>query len=240
MIQYKAIIVDDEPNAILNLAEYVKKTPSLTLTGTYENPLEALEIFNSEAAPDIAFLDIDMPELSGLALANLAGRHRQVVFVSAHPQYALEAYGLHAAGYLLKPFTFETFLDTVQHVCGIIARPMSPMPSEPLLFKTSIKGKYITIMSQDIIYIEAMGNYLKIYEDSADSPKIVYLSMKHAVEKLRETNMIRVSRSYIINTLYMDAIDGNTIVLKNNKNIVIGPTYRLDFQNYVNAKLVNP
>ncbi|RZJ76926.1 MAG: response regulator transcription factor [Flavobacterium sp.] len=239
MIQYKTIIVDDEPNAIVNLTEFIHKTQNLTLAGTYGNPLEALDILASTAAPDIAFLDIDMPELSGLALANLAGRYTQVVFVSGHPQYALDAYDLHAAGYLLKPFSFETFLDTVQHVCGILARPRSPYPSEPLLFKTSIKGKYITLLSQDIIYIEAMGNYVKIQTIGSEHPKIVYLSLKQAVAQLKETNMIRVSRSYLINTVYMEAIDGNTIVLKNNKSIDVGPTYRSDFQDYIRTRLVN-
>lgn len=239
MTTYTAIIVDDQEHAISSLSRYVKKTPSLKLIGTYENPLEALEILSGDSAPDIAFLDVDMPELSGLALAGLTKISTQVIFVSAHAQYALDAYGLHASGYLLKPFAFETFLETVQHVCAQIARPAMPFPSEPLFFKASVKGKYIKIMSQEILYIEAMGNYVKIWVSTSETPKTIYMLLKEAEIQLKESNMIRISRSFIINTMHTDAVDGNSVTMSNGKEITVGPNYRSSFQDYLRRNTVS-
>jgi len=238
MTPYTAIIVDDEAHAIFSLSKYVEKTPNLHLSGTYENPLEALNVLTGPTPPDIAFLDIDMPELSGIALAALTERNTQVIFVSAHSQFALDAYGVHAVGYLLKPFSFETFIKTVKHVCAKIDRSSKPTSIDPLLFKTSIKGKYITVLSKEIIYIEAMGNYMKIYTKNSDSPIVVYLSLKQAVLKFTDSTMIRISRSFLINTLYVNAIDGNRIKMNDEKYIIVGPTYRSSFQQYVSTHLV--
>ncbi|WP_449436746.1 LytR/AlgR family response regulator transcription factor [Pedobacter steynii] len=238
MRQYKAIIVDDEVHALDTLRSYIQKTPSLRLGGSYENPLEALEILSGNQPPDIAFLDIDMPELSGLVLAKLTSSKVQVVFTSAHEQYALDAFGVNAVDYLLKPFSFERFLITVQKVCKKITKAETPITSMPLFFKANVKGKIIRIMSDKITYIEAMLNYIKIYTIISETPKIIYLSLKEAESKLGGTNLIRINRSFVINTTFLEVVEGNRITMSNGERFIVGPSYKTSFHAYLNANTI--
>jgi len=230
---YKTIIVDDESHALDTLRRYIEKMPDLALTAAFENPIEALAVLSGPQPPHIAFLDIDMPELNGLALASLTSSNVEIVFTSAHQQFALEAYGLQASGYLLKPFSFETFCKTVQTVCNRISTTATPAASLPLFFSASSKRSYIRIMSDDIIYVEAMLNYIKIYTVNSENPKIFYLSLKDAASKFSGTRLIRVSRSFIINTVHLEMVEGNTAIMNNGKKISIGPNYRNTLHNYL-------
>ncbi|RYE55274.1 MAG: response regulator transcription factor [Sphingobacteriales bacterium] len=223
---YKTIIVDDESHALNTLKRYIEKMPDLILTGAYENPIEALTILSGPEPPQLAFLDIDMPELSGLALAELANQQVEIVFTSAHQQFAMEAFGLQVSGYLLKPFSFESFYKTVHKVCSRISPETPAKGPQPLFFSASSKGKYLKIMSEDILYIEAMLNYVKIYTLKNESPKIIYLSLKQATTRFGGTHLIRISRSFVINTVHLEIVEGNTATMSDGKKIVIGPTYR--------------
>lgn len=238
MTPIKAIIVDDESHALDTLKRYIAKTPNLELTGIYDSPVEALRILSGPKAPQIAFLDIDMPELTGLDLAVLASQHVQIIFTSAHEQYALEAYGLQVSGYLLKPFSFELFYKTVQNVCARISPPNQSLNSQPLFFSANAKGRFIKIMSDDIIYIEAMLNYVKIFSTSSEYPKTIYLSLKEAAATLGGSHLIRVSRSYVINTVHLEIVEGNTAVMSDGKKILIGPNYRKAFYKYLASNSV--
>jgi len=238
MRQYKTIIVDDETHALATLGSYIEKTPNLVLYRAYENPLDALAILSGNQPPDIAFLDIDMPELSGLALADLANSDVRVVFTSAHEQYALEAFGVHASGYLLKPFSFEKFLSTVQKVCKRIDKEEISVADKPAFFKVSVKGKFIRIMIDQITFIEAMLNYVKIHTTGSDAPKVIYLSLKEAETKLRGTHLIRVSRSFIINTIFLETVDGNSLTMSNGQKIGLGPSYKISFYTYLKSNTI--
>ncbi|HKG07993.1 MAG TPA: LytTR family DNA-binding domain-containing protein [Pedobacter sp.] len=234
MKPYKTVIVDDEAHALSTLSSYIEKTPTLSLNGIYENPLDALETLSGANPPDIAFLDIDMPELSGLELANLASSKIKIVFISAYPQFTLQAFNVFAAGYLLKPYSFETFYKLVQKICP----PPDPLPNsstKPVFFKANVKGKYIRLMSDAIIYIEAMLNYVKIYTQKDDRPVVIYLSMKEAESKLGNTFLVRVSRSFIVNTADIESVNANTITMVNGKQIRIGQLYKSDFYKYLNS-----
>lgn len=235
---YKTIIVDDETHALDTLRRYIEKTPDLELIGIFENPIEALATLSGPKPPQIAFLDIDMPELNGISLAELTDSHVEIVFTSAHQQYALEAFGLQVSGYLLKPFSFETFFKTVRKVCSRISPTAPQAASKPLFFSVSSKGRYIRIMSEDITYIEAMLNYVKIHTISSENPKTIYLSLKEAATRLGGTHLIRVSRSYVINTVHLEIVEGNTVVMSNGKKITIGPHYRNAFYDYLAASSV--
>jgi DNA-binding LytR/AlgR family response regulator len=237
-MQYRTLIVDDESHAITTLQRYIANTPDLILTGSFENPIEALEELSKPNPPHIAFLDIDMPELTGLALANLIEGRVEIIFTSAHQQYALEAYDLQASGYLLKPFSFEAFLKTVRKVCSRI-NPSSTNPkSQPLFFSTGTKGKLIRIMSDDILYLEAMQNYVKIYSSKNSNPRVIYSSLKEASASLRETNLIRVNRSIVVNTVFVEMVYGNTITISNGQEFQIGPKYRIAVHNYLRSNTI--
>lgn len=231
-MKYNVIIVDDEFHAIDTLCQYIERVPNLALIGTYENPLKALEILGSLQSPQIAFLDIDMPELSGLTLAENIRSDTHVIFTTAHEQYALNAFGLDASGYLLKPFSFEDFLKTVQKVC-IRINKSDQLVSKPLFFNGNSKGRYIKIMSDDIIYLEALLNYTQIYTTTKSSAHVIYLGLKEVGPELFGTNLIRVHRSFVINTSHLELIEGNRLTMSNGKVITLGGNYREAFFAYL-------
>lgn len=234
-MQYNTIIVDDESHALATLQRYIEKLPTLQLIGVFENPLEALQVLTGNEPPQIAFLDIDMPELNGLALAELAANKVEIIFTSAHDQYAMDAHGLQVAGYLLKPFSFESFVKTVQKICDRISPDEKESRSRPLFFSASLKGRYVKIISEDILYIEAMLNYVKIFSSSDDNPKVIYLSLKDAEAKLGEKHFIRVSRSFVVNAVHIEIVEGNLITMSDGKKINVGPNYRTPFHCYLRA-----
>lgn len=235
---YRTIIVDDESHALDTLNFYIKKTPYLVSGGAYENPLDALPELNGPQPPQIAFLDIDMPELSGLALAELVKKETKVIFTSAHRQYALDAFGVDAAGFLLKPFSYEDFLKTVQKVCSHIQENDQNITEKPIFFSGNAKGKYIKIHSEQIIHIEAMLNYIKIYTTNSPKAEIIYLTLKEVEDEILGVRLVRVHRSFVINLTHLERIEGNQLVMSNGKVITIGNTYKEYFFNYLKGHTV--
>lgn len=234
--QYTTITVDDDAHALKTLRRYIEKIPQLKLTRSFEDPVAALAVLSGEEPPDIAFLDIDMPELSGLALAKLTGSRTEIVFTSAYGQYALDAFDLHVSGYLLKPFSFEAFHKTVQKVFSRIPAPVPLQAAGPLFFNASSKRRYFSITSGSILYLEAMSNYIKIYTSASEHPKVVYLSLKAAAAKLAGTQLIRVSRSFIVNLSHVEFLDGSTLLMAGGRKIRIGAAYRDAVQTQLNSR----
>lgn len=230
-------IVDDESHAIETLTSYIQKAPGLELLGSSTNPLEALELINSTVHPDITFLDIDMPQLSGLDLAGLINDRTRVIFTTAFPDYAVGAFEKNAADYLLKPISFERFLNSVKKVSSHI-KPHNPNPvNDHIFIKANIKGKVTRLNFTDIVYVESIKNYVIIY--TADEKLITYLTMKELEAALPTEKFFRVHKSFIVNTDRIKTVNGVNIVLQNNIQIPLGQIYKATLQDYINAKLVS-
>lgn len=229
-------IVDDEAHAIQILTRYVEQTPGLVLAGSEDNPLLALQaISTGQVSPQLVFVDVDMPQLSGVELAELLSPFSRVVFTTAYEAYALQAFDKNAVDYLLKPITYERFLKTVQR----IQQSPSPLPGqgeqEFFFIKSEVKGRITRIDLKDVLYVEALENYVRIH--TVQGKHITYLTMKEMEAYLPKADFLRVHKSYIVHTPYVRAVEGNQIMLDNKDTIPLGAIYRAEFLAGVNARL---
>jgi two-component system, LytTR family, response regulator len=231
------IIVDDEQHAIDILEHYIQQTPFLHLVGSTTNPLEGLNLVATEKV-DLVFLDVQMPELTGIDfIKTLHGRAR-VILTTAYSEFALEGYDLDVVDYLLKPIRLQRFLQAVQKAAALLREneQHSSSPQEDYIFvKTESKGKLLKINLDEIDYIEGMKNYVAIHRGGQKT--LVYTSMKDLEEQLPAKKFIRVQKSFIIPIAKITGIEGNLVRLKNvTAEIVIGESYRDELMELVRNK----
>ncbi|MDE6369144.1 MAG: LytTR family DNA-binding domain-containing protein [Muribaculaceae bacterium] len=204
MSSLRCIVVDDEPLACRLIASYVERTDGLELCGSYTSALQALDAINKEN-PDIAFLDIQMPELTGLDIARRITAQTKVVFTTAYRDFAVEGFQVNAIHYLLKPISYAEFLQAVERA--------SASRSEQQQF-ISVKSEYrlIRIPVNDILYIEGLKDYIKIFIDGQPRPVLTLMSMKAIEATLPNDSFMRVHRSYIANTDRIRVLEQGRIV----------------------------
>lgn len=236
------IIVDDEQHAIDVLIHYIGQTPFLQLVKATTNPIEALEMVNTQKI-DLVFLDIQMPELSGLDVARTIQGKAKVILTTAYSEFAAEGFDLEVVDYLLKPIPLPRFFKAVQRVLNTVTSSVTAMPNEEsieddyIFVKTELKGKMLKINLRDIDYIEGMKNYVAIYH--AGQKTMALLNMKDLEERLPKKYFLRVHKSYIVSVNKIVAIEGNLVVLKNVKaEILLGETYRNSFYDLMKHKLM--
>lgn len=233
-------LIDDEPSAINILKGHVEKTPFLELVGSSNDPLEALELMRDKKI-DLIFLDIQMPNLTGLDLMKLLPVQTKVIITSAFKEYAVDGFNHEALDYLVKPISFERFLNAAQRGLNNSATSNSKRQSEEekddyFFVKTETKGKMVKISFEDIMYFEGLKNYVSIYTKS--DRIIAYLSFKELESKLPDTFM-RVHKSYIIAMKRIKAVEGSQIFLNDvTPTIPLGNTYRKMFFNKLYNKLM--
>lgn len=233
--QLTCVIVDDEPPAIRLLEKYVAKISFLELKGTYTNPLEALQNIEKEHI-DLIFLDIQMPEITGIQLSKIINQRTKVIFTTAYPQFALESYDVSAVDYLLKPIEFEKFYKAALKVNQkeTVVETISKN-DEYLFFKTDGKNKFSKVFTSDILYVEGLKNYISIY--LKDKRVITYSTLKHVAENLPKSNFIQIHKSYIVSIKHIDKIDNDSLFI-NQEELPIGNTYRkLFFEKIANNQL---
>lgn len=239
--QINCIVIDDEPPAIQIIEKHIEKVPFLNRIASFDNSVEA-SIFLQQQAIDLVFMDIQMPELSGVQLVKLLKGKSKVIFTTAYSQYAIEGYENDVVDYLLKPISFERFFQASQKVFEGLQTPISAKlerNSEEYIF-VKIQNKYLKIFLYEIIYIESSGNYLNIF--MMNDQITVYGSIKDFATKLPDNQFIRVHKSYIIATDFLRSVEGNQIILVHNKNeikIPLGDVYKSVFYKFLNSKVVN-
>lgn len=236
------IIVDDEQHAIDILVHYIQQTPHLQLAGTSTNPIEALQLVATQK-PQLVFLDIQMPELSGIDFIKAINGKAQVILTTAYSEFALDGYELDVVDYLLKPIRLPRFLAAVQKAMKIIGEPDVPQhgtaieDGDYIFVKTESKGKLLKINLDEIDYIEGMKNYVAIYRGGQKT--LVYTSMKDLEEKLPQKQFIRVHKSFIIPIARITGIEGNLLRLKNvSAEILIGENYKSDLMEIIRNKMI--
>ncbi len=234
----KCLAVDDEPLALDILEDYISKIPFLELVKRTESAIEAMQMVQ-EGNIDLVFLDIQMPELTGIQFLKIAGSKASYILTTAYSQYALESYELDVADYLLKPIAFDRFYKAVEKVRNtrqkLESAPQAPVTSvgaekeeetiqDFIFVKTEHKIQKIEL--KDILYIEGLKDYISIY---TKAERIITLqNMKKMEETLPKTNFIRVHKSYIIAVDKIQNIERSRIAI--NGNIIpIGDTYREEF-----------
>jgi two-component system LytT family response regulator len=235
------IIVDDEQHAIDILVHYVKQTPQLNLIGTATNPMEALQMVSEQKA-ELVFLDIQMPELSGIDFIKAINGKAKIILTTAYSEFAIESYELDVVDYLLKPIRLPRFLQAVQKAVKEIEETVGSVQqgnsSDDYIFvKTESKGKLLKINLDDIDYIEGMKNYVAFYRGTQKT--LVYASMKDIEERLSQKQFIRVHKSFIIPISKITGIEGNLLRLKGvTAEIMIGENYKADLMEIIRNKMI--
>ncbi|MDQ0640184.1 DNA-binding LytR/AlgR family response regulator [Pedobacter sp. W3I1] len=230
----RCVIIDDEKHAVSLLTSYIGSMANLELVKTFNDPLEALSGITPEDRIDIIFLDIEMPNLSGLELApDLRSKARAIIFTSAFNR-SLEAFEVRANHYLLKPITLPKFTTTVM---GIIDNELSKYedPGKNIkFFKTGEKGKLTRIKKQKIIYFESAKNYVSMV--TAEKSELVYLTLKEVEKIFCEDLFYRVHRSHVVNAKKIKKIVGNTINLGEGFQVQMGNSYKKGLLKFLEEK----
>lgn len=232
-MKLKCAIVDDEPLALGLLESYVAKTPFLELTGKYSSALQAMKEL-SEKQIDILFLDIQMPELNGLEFSKMVAPHTRIIFTTAFEQYALDGYKVNALDYLLKPISYNDFLQAANKAVQWFELLKHPQQEITSIFVKS-DYKLIQIKLDNILYIEGLKDYVKIYEEGENRPILSLMSMKSMEELLPASRFMRVHRSYIVQKNKIRVIDRGRIIF-GKSSIPVSESYKATFQEYLDSR----
>ncbi|HEX6432288.1 MAG TPA: LytTR family DNA-binding domain-containing protein [Niastella sp.] len=210
----RCIAVDDEKWVLDLLVDNISRVPFLQLVGRCKNALEAIELLHHEAV-DLIFLDIQMPGLDGIQFVQSLQHPPMIIFVTAYKQYAWDGFELAAVDYLLKPVSFERFLkacNKAHELFRLQQKPASPKEL-PDSFFVYVEYNQVKISIADIVYIEGMKDYVKIYVTTATKPVITKMSLKALEDKLLPYRLVRIHKSYIITADKVTAVKRDIICL---------------------------
>jgi len=235
----KCIVIDDEPFALNLIKDYVIKTPYLELINTFTNPFKALAYLNTNRA-DLIFLDINMPELSGIQLLKSLPYQPNVIFTTAYPEYGAESYDYNAVDYLLKPIKYERFLKAVNKAQSTVSAPpdheiqnhkATKQDQDELFIKSGTQIHKVSI--NDILYVEGAGNYSTIH--FKESKILTLLKMTEVLNLLPADQFIRIHKSYIVSLKHIDIIEKHRVLI-HKKPIPVGISYREHFLSKIGNK----
>lgn len=218
----KCIIVDDEPLAISLLESYIQEIPFLELVFSSENPIEALEYIQNHEC-DLVFLDIQMPELTGINFMKILGNRVKYILTTAYSEYALEGYEHHIVDYLLKPISLERFRKSAVKA----QERFSLGKQEQEYFFVKSSGKQHRINFEDILYIESIRDYVNI--KTAEEEFIVLDTLKSMEQQLPESSFVRIHKSFIVNINHIKNIGTKKIIIGPDHEIPIGENYKMSF-----------
>jgi len=238
------IAVDDEPLALGLVCSFIEKTPFLNLAGSFSSGVKALEMVHEQPI-DLIFLDIQMPDLTGIQLARILDRQPgsagpRVIFTTAFNNFALEGYKVDALDYLLKPFDYEEFLIAANKgrayaelVNPATAAAVSLAPAEDGEFIfLKVEYQLVRVAIKDIIYIEGLKDYVKVYLENTSKPILTLTSLKALEQKLSAKLFMRVHRSYIVALDKINSVTKNSLNISQ-LNIAIGEQYKEAFGDYL-------
>lgn len=249
----RCAIIEDEPLAQELLEKYVRRAAFLELVATFDDAVAAFGQLPA-LAPDIIFLDINMPEMTGIEfLKAFPAPHPTVVMTTANPSHALDGFELGVADYLLKPITFDRFLKAVGRIRERLTAPLGRVEHETVAEEVTTKSvegsveagfayfktdkKIEQIQFTEIVWVEALGDYLKIF--LADRHIVTHLTIKRLTEILPADQFIRIHRSHIVHLRHIRSMEGNMITISSGKELLVGPNYRDEVRNRMKKWLAN-
>ncbi|WP_426293473.1 LytR/AlgR family response regulator transcription factor [Dyadobacter endophyticus] len=248
----RCAIIEDEPLAQELLEKYIRRISFLELAGTFDDAITAFTELPA-LAPQIVFLDINMPEMNGIEfLKALPAPHPVVVMTTANPNHALDGFDLGVADYLMKPITFDRFLKAIGRIrerfpvsvdAPAPAAVAATLPQREALmaepgfayFKTDKRTEQV--LYADIEYVEALGDYLRIFLPGRNI--VTHLTIKKLLEILPAEHFIRTHRSHIVQIRHIRSTEGNMLFLSSGKELLIGPSYRDEVRNVMRKWLAN-
>ena len=235
------IIVDDEPMALNLVESYVEKTPFLSLKKKCESAIEAMEFIKSEPV-DLLFLDIQMPDLTGIEFSKMLPKETRVIFTTAFDQYALEGFKVEALDYLLKPFDYAEFLAAANkaHIWFnlIDTKNESVVSDEKEFLFVKSEYKQLRIKLADVLYFEGWKDYIKIWVKDNPKPILTLMSLKSLEEELPETHFMRVHRSFIVSLKNVEVVERSQIII-NEQRITVSDQYKPKFLEFINDNSLN-
>ncbi len=232
-MKLKCAIIDDEPLALGLIESYVKKTDFLKLEGSYASAVEAMSQLTKHPV-DLLFLDIQMPELSGMEFSRMLPPTTRIVFTTAFEQYALDGYRVNALDYLLKPISYTSFVEAARKALQWFELMHRQFDERESIFVKS-DYKLVQIELRNILYIEGLKDYIKIYEEGAAKPILSLMSMKSMEEQLPASRFMRVHRSYIVQKDKIRVIDRGRIVF-GKTYIPVSDSYKQAFQDFLDSR----
>lgn len=220
----KCIAIDDEPKALDVISRHVEKTDFLELLATFVDPFKAIT-FLEIGEVDLIFLDINMPEVNGFQILKHLPENVDVVFTTAHSEYAIQSYEVQAVDYLLKPFDYSRFLLAVNKVKSKQVEDKKSNPSRSFIFVNTGSAKE-KILLNEISFIESDGNY--VHYHTKEKTFMVRASIKQTMEILSSSLFVQIHRSFIISLNWIDKIEDNHVFISD-REIPIGLTYKSEF-----------
>jgi DNA-binding LytR/AlgR family response regulator len=232
-MKLKSIAVDDEPLALEMVSGFILQTSFLSLEGKFENAIDALSYINQNEV-DLAFLDIQMPDLSGMELARVlegkkTGKKPKIIFTTAYNQFAIEGYKVDALDYLLKPFSYEEFLKASTKAYNFFAN-VSPksIAEDPEYIFLKVEYQLVKVILKDVILIEGYKDYVKIHMVNRDTPLLSLTNLKNLEDLLPIRKFMRIHRSYIISWDHIQSITRNTVNM-GSITIAVSDNYKENF-----------
>lgn len=241
-MKLRCVAVDDEPLALDLVAKFISQTSFLQLEAKFDNAIQALGYLNQNQT-DLVFLDIQMPDLSGMELARIldgrvGGQKPRIIFTTAYNQFAIEGYKVDALDYLLKPFSYEEFLKAATKAYQYFEKLQKPAESIPDLEKNhdyiflKVEYQLVKVMVKDIAYVEAYKDYVKVHLTNKPNPLLSLTSMKAMEDMLPQQDFMRVHRSYIINLNHIDSVSRNVVNI-GDAHITVSDNYKEPFMNFL-------
>lgn len=214
----KAIAIDDEPMALEVIKAHANKVTFLQLKETFVSAMEALEYLKANPV-DLVFLDINMPDITGLDFSQLLPKSCGIIFTTAYSQYAADAFNLNAIDYLVKPFDFVRFMKACQKAMDTLSKEEA---DTPYLF---VKDSYdlVRIVLADLLYVQSEGNYLTFKEK--DKKTVTRMTMTEALELLPSKNFMRVNKSYVVNLNHIQKIERHQVSVAEKEFVPIAANY---------------
>jgi Response regulator of the LytR/AlgR family len=226
------IAIDDEPLALTQLEGYISRVSFLNLVASYKDAFEAMKLLATQKI-DLLFVDVNMPDLSGLDFVRSLVDKPLIIFTTAYPEYAVEGFKVDAVDYLLKPFGFQEFLKAADKVRRTFE---STLLDEETIF-VKCDSKVTLVRLSNIKYVEGMSEYVRIFLEGEDKPLMPLISMKRLEETLPTSQFMRVHRSYIVNLRKITEVSRLRIIF-GNAYIPVGDNYKEKFMEYINSRMM--
>lgn len=232
------IIVDDEPPAVRVLQKYAGQLPDLDCVAVTNSPIEALQLIEQHQ-PDILFLDIQMPELTGIQLSAILKDRVKIIFTTAYAQFALDGFELNAVDYLLKPISFDRFIRSVEKVRNqaqsVENNERKPEQEAFFFVKTDGKNRFKKIRLDEICYLESIKNYVILHTENEQV--VTYNTLKYFEENLPAGQFVKIHKSFLVSLHKIEKTDTNEVWVLG-KELPLGDTYKNDFFEKINRKML--
>ena len=241
MTSLRCFVVDDEPLAVKMLENFIARTPFLELVASFTDPVLALSEMRTQA-PDLVFLDIQMPDLSGMELSRMVPAGTRIIFTTAFKQYAFESYEVSALDFLLKPIRYQKFLEaaekarewfTMKEAATVSAAPAAPAPEAKTSTFFKVDGALRKVEFDDILFVEGMKDYVMVFLASQKQPLVTHVTMKGMEEMLPAGQFMRIHRSFIVALDKVASVSGTGDVKVGDRLLHVSDAYREAFDAYL-------